>query len=401
MVPPAIQTTPGSRNKRTRQVLSPLTALPALNRAQHAVLLKWLKSDASERSWQSLLQVAGSGQLDTADALVQALLPCGAIALKEEFHHGQWRPWRVVWTDLEALQTLAGLPTRKQRASDKESVSAGLQSLAEAHPLLSAAVHSVLNDPLPAASKAARAQLLRALVQWQESQRQGMRQDFALAARGHTKAITSTEWAWLEATAPLEAWGVGRFEPLLWLAGSMSLSGGEKTEQSQAMPLAPWGFVGLPCRSFASPMRVVQAPPVYWLIENRASFERQAAQLPVTSEAVCLVWLPGRPGNAWLNAMRYLLAVAPAPARISCDPDPAGIQIALTAGALWDAAGIPWQTSHMAPDAWNRAATLPLNDYDKRVLAELQAGTTLPPDLAILRDFLLSSGTKAEQEGWL
>lgn len=35
------------------------------------------------------------------------------------------------------------------------------------------------------------------------------------------------------------------------------------------------------------------------------------------------------------------------------------------------------------------------------VLAELQANTTLPPDLAALRDFILSTGTKAEQEGWL
>jgi len=35
------------------------------------------------------------------------------------------------------------------------------------------------------------------------------------------------------------------------------------------------------------------------------------------------------------------------------------------------------------------------------VLTEQQANATLPPDLAALRDFILSSGTKAEQEGWL
>jgi len=34
-------------------------------------------------------------------------------------------------------------------------------------------------------------------------------------------------------------------------------------------------------------------------------------------------------------------------------------------------------------------------------LIDLQACDTLPPDLATLRDFILSSGSKAEQEGWL
>jgi hypothetical protein len=156
--------------------------------------------------------------------------------------------------------------------------------------------------------------------------------------------------------------------------------------------------VGLPCRQFAAPLSVVAAPKAYWLIENRASFERQSRQL---TPGVCLVWLPGRPSSAWQAAMRWLLAQAPAPATLSCDPDPAGIQIALTAGALWDEAGVVWQVSHMAPSCWQTGKTLLLNDYDRRVLAELQANVTLPSDLAALRDFILSSGTKAEQEGWL
>ena len=397
MVQPLLQTTPGSRGKRTRQLLAPLTALPALSSPQQALLLKWLKSDAQERSWQSLLQAAGSSQLDVADALLQTLLLCGAVALKEELHHGQWRPWRVVWTDLEGLQTLAGVPTRSQRETDKANLNRDLQALALAHPWLSAAVHSLLNDVLTAASKMARAELLQALVVWQQAQRQGMRQDFALAARGHTKAISATEWDWLEATVPLETLGIGRFEPLIWLAGSIALC----ASTEPIGPSSSWsalGFVGVPCRSLDASLRVVQAPKRYWLIENRASFERQASRLPADT---CLVWLPGRPSSAWLQAMRGLLTLAPAPADISCDPDPAGIQIALTAGALWDAAGIPWQAAHMASEIWRAGTTLPLNDYDRRVLAELQATPGLPPGLASLRDDLLSSGTKAEQEGWL
>lgn len=397
MMPPTIQTTPGARGKRTRQLHVPLTALPTLSGAQQVVLLKWLRSDAQERTWQSLLQAAGSSHLEVADTLVQALVLCGAVALKEEFRHGQWWPWRVVWTDLEGLQLLAGLPTRTQRQAEKENLGIQLQSLAQAHPWLSAAVHSVLNDALPSSSKAARAELLQALALWQQAQRQGMRQDFALAARGHTKAITSTEWDWLESTTPLETLGVGRFEPLIWLAGSIALCPSNSV-QGVLLSLGQFGFVGLPCRDFRASMQVALAPKAYWLIENRASFERQATQLP---EGQCLLWLPGRPSNSWLEAVRWLLTQAPAPAAISCDPDPAGIQIALTAGALWDSAGIPWQTSHMDSDTWRTGITLPLNDYDRRVLAELHANAGLPADLATLRDYLLASGSKAEQEGWL
>lgn len=397
MLPTAMHITPGTKGKRTRQSLQPLTVLPSLGSAAQAVLLKWLKSDAQERSWQSLLQAAGSSQLDAADTLLQALLGCGAVVLKEEFRNGQWRPWRVVWTDLEALQALLGLPGRTQREADKLSLNAQLQALVHEHPGLAAAAHSVMNEPLPAASRAARAELLQALVQWEQAQRQGLRQDFALAARGHTKSITKSEWEWLQATTPLEALGIGRFEPLLWLAGSIALCP-VREEGAAALSLSGFGFAGLPCRNFAPPMHVARVPERYWLVENRASFERQAATL---APDCCLVWLPGRPGNAWMQAMRYLLRHAPAPARISCDPDPAGIQIAMTAGALWNEVNIPWQTSHMAPDDWCGAATLSLNDYDKRVLAELQVYPELPTALATLRDYLISSGTKAEQEGWL
>lgn len=397
MMQPLVHTTPGARGKRTRQVLVPLSVLPTLSTAQLAVLLKWLKSDAQERTWQSLLQATGSSQLDVADALLQVLLQCGAVALKEEFHHGQWRPWRVVWTDLEGVQTLVGVPTRTQRDADKASLNRDLQVLAQVHPWLSAAVHSLVSDASTAASKTARAELLHALVVWQQAQRQGLRQDFALAARGHTKAISATEWDWLEATVPLETLGIGRFEPLFWLAGSLALC---PAAESNEPPIswANFGFVGLPCRSFDASIRVAHAPKAYWLIENRASFERQATRLP---QGTCLVWLPGRPSSAWLQAMRALLTLAPAPVDISCDPDPAGIQIALTAGALWDEVGLAWQASQMAPDIWRTGTTLPLNDYDRRVLVELQAHPALPLDLATLRDYLLSSGTKAEQEGWL
>lgn len=156
--------------------------------------------------------------------------------------------------------------------------------------------------------------------------------------------------------------------------------------------------MGLPSRQFSAPLSVTAGPQEYWLIENGASFERQTRKL---GPDCCLIWLPGRPGQDWLAAVRWLIAQAPAPARISCDPDPAGIQIALTAGMLWDQAGLPWRSEHMAPTCWKDGKIQALTDYDRQVLAELQEPSGLPDDLKELRDYLRKSGRKAEQEGWL
>ena len=253
------------------------------------------------------------------------------------------------------------------------------------------------SDPAMAAPSRRRTPLvplLLALLEWQQAQRTGLRQDFALAARGHTKGITATEWDWLDAHLPLDTLGIGRFEPLFWLAGALAL----QRDGEHLLELQPLGFVGLPCRQWAAPWSVHRGPARYWLVENRASFERQAAQLQA---GVCLIWLPGRPCDAWLQAMRWLLSQAPAPADISCDPDPAGIQIALTAGQLWSDAGLHWQAQHMSPQAWQGGITRALNDYDRRVLSELQAHPHMPDALAHLRDHMLASGQKAEQEGWV
>lgn len=403
LLPPGLQTVANGKGKRIRQAIDSLRALPKLTTAQQTVLLSWLKSDAGERRWLSLLELAGPQHLETAQTLLYALLGAGAVAVKETFRHGQWRPEGVVWRDLEAVQRMAQVPTRSERNFRKENLGTQLQTLGHAHPWLAPAVHSCLNNAWPSATQAARAELLQALVLWQQAQRQGLRQDFALAARGHTKAITTAEWDWLDSTLLLESLGVGRFAPLLWLSGSIALqkvvegAGGPNGSDAVVAPQG-LGFVGLPCEQFSAPLKVIAPPQSYWLIENRASFERQTIKL---ATGVCLVWLPGRPSGAWLKAMRWLLAQAPAPAVISCDPDPAGIQIALTAGQLWTDVGVEWQPSHMAPSYWKDGKTLALNDYDLRVLTELQSNGALPVSLAALRDYLLSSGTKAEQEGWL
>lgn len=389
-----LEVTLHGKHKRTRRSDQPFTALPVLGATQHKVLGAWLKSHAQERNWQSLLEAAGKEHLETANELLQLLLNVGAVAVKEELVHTQWRPWRVAWTGLEALQRAAGITTHTERQADKSRGEEQLQALANECDWLAGAVQSCLHGKLSAAARAARAELLTALAQWKQEERQGLRQDFALTARGHTKALTATEWDWLEQHVPLESLGIARFEPLLFLGGALTL---QNMQTGAQWDFEIAGFSALPCRQFTAPLNARKAPVRYWLIENRASFERQAQQL---EDGVCIVWLPGRPGHDWQAAMRWLLQVAPAPATLSCDPDPAGIQIVLTAGALWDQVGLPWQAAHMEPQRWLGGPTLPLTPYDQRTLQTL-AATPLPTELASLRDALLLHQCKAEQEGWL
>ena len=98
-----------------------------------------------------------------------------------------------------------------------------------------------------------------------------------------------------------------------------------------------------------------------------------------------------------------LLDVAPAPAWISADPDPAGVEIAMTAGALWSARGLAWEPHRMGADVLREARhTRPLDtDHDPAVLARLAARTDLPDGLRELCAHMAAEGVKGEQEGWL
>jgi hypothetical protein len=89
-----------------------------------------------------------------------------------------------------------------------------------------------------------------------------------------------------------------------------------------------------------------QPPRVWHVVENLSSFERVARSCAADEGAL---WLPGYPPSWWQQAVATLLRHLPAPARIACDPDPDGIAIALQAGGLWSAAGLPWQPWRMGP----------------------------------------------------
>lgn len=134
------------------------------------------------------------------------------------------------------------------------------------------------------------------------------------------------------------------------------------------------------------------------LIENRTSFERLARK----SEAnTGVIWLPGFPPSWWRETVSRLLHLAPAPADIACDPDPAGIEIASLAAEIWQAAGLDWQ-----PWMMDRAqlAALPhrqsLTPRDRERLAVLRT-RPLPTALEQLLEWMEEHEEKGEQEGFL
>ncbi len=365
--------------------------LPALSAEERELLIDWLRGSADTRPWQSLLQTAGPTRIELADALSQKALEAGLATRHERSEHGRWWSVKLCWVELEALQAALGLATRSDREARTAALAQRLEVLM-ADELVGEAAQALAEARMATAAAEARAALLEALCRWVTEGRSGLRRDFALHL-GHTKAIAAGEWGWLERHFDLPALGIEAFAPTLTVAGDAALC----WPDGLRLDLGAAPFITLPTEALQGLQRVDSPPARWWLIENRASFEKQAARR-VRGDA--LVWIAGRPTRAWSEAMARLIALAPAPAAISADADPAGIEIALAAAGPWEQAGLRWAATAMEPEHLGRPGLQPLGRYDRAVLERL-AGRTLPHELAALRDALAARGVKAEQEGWL
>lgn len=372
-------------------------ALPLLGPEARALLRDWARGDAATRPWAALLRLAGPARLELADDLAGVLERTGWATPKRSFVKGTWRLDGLVWTDLPALKAALGLDSRDDRRARRADALARLDAWAGAHPDHAEAVAPLHDGVLDAARLDERLALLQALAAWQDDARSGTRRDFEWHARGATKSITEAEWRWLGSTLDLSACRIEGFLPVLWLAGDLRL----QWDDGRGCDLSGLHLAGLPVDDV---LRVssVQPPQRYWLIENRASFERQAARA-TRAPGVAVLWLPGRPPISWQSAVATLLERAPAPAWISADPDPAGVEIALTAGALWSARGLVWTPWRMGvPELGEARHRRPLDgDHDPRVLARLQARADLPEALQALCAYMAAEQVKGEQEGWL
>lgn len=337
----------------------------------------------------TLMASAGAARTMLADRLLQRLLQGGAVEIEESHERGHWWPKLVRF--LAPADLRAGLGLAEPDAARLAYLEARSRPLG--HPALARAADTL--DALPPGRGLPRLELLLALDTWNAEQRSGTWRDFALFARGHTKQITDAEKTWLADEVGLTDFRISAHTPLLRLRAPsvISLPGGEI-----ALGALP-DFAALTPATVAAITSARQPPRVWHLVENLSSFERVARACAADEGAL---WLPGYPPSWWQQAVATLLRHLPAPALVACDPDPDGIAIALQAGSLWSAAGLPWQPWRMEPaELLGLPTRRPLDARDRQLLAGLCAGTQLPPSLAALAETLLQLSGKGEQEGYL
>lgn len=234
-------------------------------------------------------------------------------------------------------------------------------------------------------------QLLHGLDEWLAGGHHGTRRQFALFARGDTKKVTDTEWDWLDDMLGLETLGIETHTPGLWLRAPLRLHTADGVLDLRAVPDA----IALTPATLMAAVEAEGTLECWRVVENRTSFE-QAARAHGAHDGV--IWLPGFAPSWWVQMVRCLLRLAPAPLRIACDPDPAGIRIALTVATLWREHALdcqPWRMD--ASDLLALPRRRPLNDYDRAELVRLSALDLSPPWARLLA--ALPDHGKGEQEG--
>jgi hypothetical protein len=351
------------------------------------LLLLWLDG-AAKRRWNTLLERAGNARFGAAHELLDALLRAGLIETDESRERGQWKIQHVTFIERVALRAALGLPDvdalRRQLANELATPPLDARLLPP---------WAELND-YPPTRGLERCALLRKLDAWIAGNRFGTRRDFALFARGATKAISSAEWQWLETLTEFPAFGIERHTPALWLRAPLILRFGDKSIDLSAAP----DMIGISPETLKRLDSVEGDIGCWRLIENRTSFERVARE---QGAADGVIWLPGYAPGWWKAVVERLLHCKPAPAQIACDPDPAGIHIALDAGALWQVCGLAWSPWKMdTPTLLQLDTRAPLSSHDKVLLEQLSA-RALPAPLHELANWMQTHGEKGEQEGYL
>lgn len=394
-------------------------ALPLLGATQMQALRRWVSKERAVCRRLTLLKEAEPATIEEVEGLRERLLAEGWIECREQLTGGTWQWESLRWRDLPRLQELLGVenPQARERRRD-EALAQAAAWLAQGpavepdvlDALLAAQAALQADKTLPLASLLTRLDLLKALADWQSSGMEGSQRDFALHARGETKALSAAEWRWLGQAFDLERLRISPFAPMLAWSGPISLHWDE-----QRMDLGALHFAQLPLSDVLRLTHIGGAVQGWWLIENRASFERQArlareaysrAGREPADEANnprrLIVWLPGRPSQAWLVAWSHALRLLPGPVAVSADADPAGVDIACTVGACCEQAGLPWLPEQMGVAQLEAAAQhWPLNDHDVALLQRLLARPALPEPLRALCLAMQREGRKAEQEGWL
>ena len=376
------------RGRRLRRAMIADTRVIAAWPAEwRDLLLQWLDG-AAKRRWNTLVSHAGNAGFSIAHELLDALLRAGLVETDEARERGQWKTQQVTFIEHAALRTALGLPDAEAlRAQIADEITRPPQD-ARLMPLW-----AELAD-YPPARGLERCALLRKIDAWIAGNHFGTRRDFALFARGTTKAVSGSEWKWLETLPEFSTFGIERHTPALWLRAPLIMRFGEKKIDLSAIP----DLIGISPETLKRLDGVDGDIGCWRVIENRTSFERTARE---HGDIDGVIWLPGFAPGWWKESMRRVLQCKPAPAEIACDPDPAGINIALDAGAVWQSCGLAWSPWKMdVRELMLLDARSSLSSHDKVLLEQLTT-RVLPTALREIANWMQAHGEKGEQEGYL
>lgn len=379
----AVSTLRGRRRRRgTALRFSDIALWPA---SWRELLKEWVRQGGPRRKWEGLLKSAGGLRAHEALQLLDCLLKAGLVELQERRVQNRWQPLWVEFIDQEVIRESVGLPNR-----DKLLKLAEKQREIVLHSPILEELRKSLNK-MPPERAIRRHKILQSLDQWISEERNGTRRDFSLFALGDTKGVSPAEWGWLECSVPLEDLGISRHTPAIWLSAPLELICGKGTLDLRGVP----DFIALTPQTINSVSRIEGKVEQWRILENRTVFERNT--LRRASDGV--IWVPGFAPSWWKKGVARMLELCPAPALIACDPDPAGIEIALDVARIWTEKSLMWHPWHMDAETLaglNRKRDLTENDKDRLNRLLLQP---MPENLRELAAWMLENGEKGEQEG--
>ena len=389
IAPELVERTPiGARGHHLllQPILAPTPLLLAA--ADQAVLQGWLAQRLMRQRWTTLL---GQGNDPVqAEDLLRRLLECGWCEVElhaEPGRLGQWEPFWVNWREVYQLRELLGLPDANAR-EEVVQLWRGWQP----HNALLQGLAASLSQRVQSSTLERRLKIAQSLDDWLTAGLWGTERQFSQYALGRSKAFGEADRRWLaEFGIALEACGISRHTPHVFLSGPLALHAGGQPLLSAALlqaglALAPEAL--LQVDAVRGSLQMVR------IVENLSVFEVLTRQ----AEPVLTLWVPGYPHRRWLAAVGHLLALLRLPVQVACDLDPAGVAIALQVGELAGKAGCAWQPWRMQADDLTLACGgQPLKDDDQHMLVRLLA-SPLPPMLADLCAAMQERQLKVEQE---
>lgn len=381
----AVSTLRGRRRRKGAALrLKDITLWPT---SWRELLKEWLKQGGPRRKWEGLLKCAGGRRVNEASQLLESMLKAGLIEIEERRSQSRWQPLWVEFLEEETIRESVGLPNREKiRRLAEEQLKVPFQNS-----ILEELEASLPGMPPDRAIR--RHTILVALDHWISEERNGTRRDFAFLALGDTKGVSSAEWNWLESSLMLEDIGIFRHTPAIWLRAPLSLISTKGTLNLRGVR----DCIGLTPETIKDVNGIEGGVEEWLLLENRTVFERTARQ----SSTDGVIWTPGFAPGWWKDGVARILDLCPAPALVACDPDPAGIEIALDVGQLFTERSLswkPWCMDVATLSALKRKKSLSEDDRDrlKRLLSR-----PLPESLKALSLWMIENGEKGEQEGIL